>query len=216
MINKRIGNEVRRVKDEKETRERLLESAQKEFMEKGYMGASLRSICKNAGVTTGALYFFFEDKEDLFGALVRPVLEQLEKIMQNHYQAEAKAAGVGMAENQDMDNDREACEMVIHFMYTHYDAFVLLLMRSQGSAYADCVSEIADLTSRHYKKLAAFYAKQAEIEPLEDGVIHWVAHMHIDIFVYLLEHVKTEKEAMRYIPGILQYTTSGWWSMFEK
>ena len=35
MINKRIGNEVRRVKDEKETRERLLESAQKEFMENG-------------------------------------------------------------------------------------------------------------------------------------------------------------------------------------
>ena len=34
------------------------------------MKASLRNICKEAGVTTGALYFFFKDKEDLFAALV--------------------------------------------------------------------------------------------------------------------------------------------------
>ena len=47
--------------DEKETRKKLQESAMQEFLEKGFMKASLRSICKNAGVTTGALYFFFQD-----------------------------------------------------------------------------------------------------------------------------------------------------------
>lgn len=51
------------MKEEKETKERLLISAKKEFVEKGYLQASLRNICKNAGVTTGALYFFFQDKE---------------------------------------------------------------------------------------------------------------------------------------------------------
>ncbi len=51
--------------DSKETKERLLESALAEFSEKGYMKASLRKICAGAGVTTGALYFFFNDKEDL-------------------------------------------------------------------------------------------------------------------------------------------------------
>ncbi|MBR4097117.1 MAG: TetR/AcrR family transcriptional regulator, partial [Oscillospiraceae bacterium] len=47
---------------DKETREKLIESAKAEFMDKGYNKASLRTICANAGVTTGALYFFFEDK----------------------------------------------------------------------------------------------------------------------------------------------------------
>lgn len=41
------------------TRERLLESASREFLSNGYQKASLRTICRNAGVTTGALYFFF-------------------------------------------------------------------------------------------------------------------------------------------------------------
>ena len=43
------------MKNEKETKANLLASAKKEFMEKGYTQASLRNICKNAGVTTGYL-----------------------------------------------------------------------------------------------------------------------------------------------------------------
>ena len=54
------------MKKSQETKNNLLASAKTEFFEKGYMQASLRNICKNAGVTTGAMYFFFEDKEDLF------------------------------------------------------------------------------------------------------------------------------------------------------
>ena len=76
------------VKDEKETKRRLLESAKKEFLEKGYLQASLRNICKNAGVTTGALYFFFEGKEALFAELVEEPLQILKKIMLQHYEDE--------------------------------------------------------------------------------------------------------------------------------
>ena len=39
--------------DELETREKLLESAMAEFSENGYMKASLRKICADAGVTGG-------------------------------------------------------------------------------------------------------------------------------------------------------------------
>ena len=35
---------------------RIIESAKEEFLQKGFLDASLQEICKNAGVTTGALY----------------------------------------------------------------------------------------------------------------------------------------------------------------
>ena len=35
---------------------KLLESAKEEFLSKGFLEASLKTICDNAGVTTGALY----------------------------------------------------------------------------------------------------------------------------------------------------------------
>ena len=50
--------------------ERILAAAKREFLEKGYQAASLRNIVKTAGVTTGALYGYYDSKEALFAALV--------------------------------------------------------------------------------------------------------------------------------------------------
>ena len=38
------------------------------------MKASLRNICKEAGVTTGALKLFFKDKGMFFTSLITPVI----------------------------------------------------------------------------------------------------------------------------------------------
>ena len=79
--------------ENKETRQHLLECAKKEFLEKGYMKASLRNICKEAGVTTGALYFFFKDKEALFGALVEEPLKKLYVAIQADHPADVCQPG---------------------------------------------------------------------------------------------------------------------------
>ena len=54
------------------TRENIQRSALVEFLEKGFLGASLRQIVKNAGVTTGAFYGYFSSKEALFASIVEP------------------------------------------------------------------------------------------------------------------------------------------------
>ena len=70
---------------------KILDAAKKEFLEKGFMKASLRSICKKAGVTTGALYFFFEDKDDLFASLVQEPLAGVREAMERHFLGEKQA-----------------------------------------------------------------------------------------------------------------------------
>ena len=47
------------------TEENLIRCGREEFLEKGYTKANLRDICRKAGVTTGAFYFSFENKEAL-------------------------------------------------------------------------------------------------------------------------------------------------------
>ena len=56
---------------EQTTQERILEAARAEFLDKGFRTASLRTIVKTAGVTTGALYGYYDSKEALFDALVK-------------------------------------------------------------------------------------------------------------------------------------------------
>jgi AcrR family transcriptional regulator len=54
----------------------VLEAAAAEFAERGYGGASLQSIAKRAGLTRGAIYWSFEDKQDLFLTLIDERVDQ--------------------------------------------------------------------------------------------------------------------------------------------
>ena len=56
--------------------ERILECAKKEFLEKGYTDASLRTIAAEAETSTNSIYVRFKDKEGLFAAIVEPVSEE--------------------------------------------------------------------------------------------------------------------------------------------
>jgi AcrR family transcriptional regulator len=47
------------------TRSRLVQSAEKVFLKRGYVAASIGQIARQAGYTTGAVYSNFESKEDL-------------------------------------------------------------------------------------------------------------------------------------------------------
>lgn len=61
---------MRKTKEEaQKTREQLMQSALDTFLEHGVARTSLAAIARNAGVTRGALYWHFKNKEDLFEAL---------------------------------------------------------------------------------------------------------------------------------------------------
>ena len=53
------------MKNKEATIEKIKQAALEEFYANGYAKASLRTICRRAGVTTGAMYFSFENKEAL-------------------------------------------------------------------------------------------------------------------------------------------------------
>ena len=67
--------------DYEKTHKKILDCGKKIFKEQGFEKANLRAICKSAGVTTGAFYGHFEDKEALFSELVEPIVSQIQALM---------------------------------------------------------------------------------------------------------------------------------------
>ncbi len=55
--------------DAEKTRTSLLDAAEWVFLEKGVRAASLQDIARHAGLTRGAVYWHFENKESLFQAM---------------------------------------------------------------------------------------------------------------------------------------------------
>lgn len=206
------------MKNEKETRQNLLKSAKQEFLEKGFLQASLRNICKNAGVTTGALYFFFQDKEDLFAALVQEPLDTLFQVMREHYESEIHlpATFFEQLHLNDFSDDIETARKLVHFMYHYYDEFQLLLVKSQGSRFETCIDQFVAASEKHYRILADRVSAGKHTERIDDYMIHWVAHMQIDAFVHLLTHEKSEAEAVKHIESMVYYIIDGWLNMFER
>lgn len=192
---------------DKETREKLIDCAKKEFLEKGYMKASLRKICADAGVTTGALYFFFKDKEDLFGAIVDEPYEVLMGIVREHFLEDEELMDKPY-EHEEGDHDSFA-ETIIPHIYANYDAFLLLITKSQGTKYENCVDELVDEIEHVYLNMSDKMSKHYGAR-VNKKMLHWVTHMIVDSFVHMITHEPDEKKAMAHIKRVIEFTMHGW------
>lgn len=67
---------------EPERQEAILSVAADEFAAHGYTGASLNRIIEAAGISKGSLYYYFDDKADLFASVVEATMQRLLKVME--------------------------------------------------------------------------------------------------------------------------------------
>ena len=198
-----------------ETRQLLLQCAKKEFMEKGYSKASLRSICKEAGVTTGALYFFFQDKDDLFCSLVSDSMMRIMKLIKEHQELEENEAKEEIiSSNHDMESERILVEVLVHEMYRNRDEMLLLVNGAQGSSLENAVDRIIDEMDAHNLHLARATCQELGIPMLEENLVHWMSHNQIDMFLYMLKHIETEEQALAFGRQAMTYLVTGWFALF--
>jgi AcrR family transcriptional regulator len=63
------------------TREMIMEAARNLFVKKGYQHVSMRQIAKELGYSHGAIYYHFENKAELFYALVEEHFTMLDQVL---------------------------------------------------------------------------------------------------------------------------------------
>lgn len=194
--------------DDKKTRERLLESARAEFTEKGYLKASLRKICADAGVTTGALYFFFKDKEDLFAAIVEPPLLGLKQLLYEHFNAENELNPETYT-HFDGDHDEFAAAVIRH-LYANRDEFLLLLTKAQGTRFENVVDELVESIEKRYFLVAEKLAAVMPGKRINRYMLHWLSHIAVGAFSHLLTHEKNVEKAISVTGRFMDFIVGGW------
>ncbi|MFO8056233.1 MAG: TetR/AcrR family transcriptional regulator [bacterium] len=70
-------------------RREILEAAANVFARKGYHGAAMSEIAKSAEFSTGSLYNFFKNKEELYFTLLKDKIEALESELEEVYNSDA-------------------------------------------------------------------------------------------------------------------------------
>lgn len=114
---------------------RLLESASKHFRQYGFLGAQLSNICKDAGVTTGAVYKRYKGKEELFEAVVKDTVDSM-----NNTLNEAKQIDPGSLSDEELIGAWVNTEENTKIWYTRLlemkDGLEILLKCSEGTKYS--------------------------------------------------------------------------------
>ena len=106
----------------------------REFLNKGFEKASIRNICRNAEVTTGAFYTRYKNKDELFLDIVSDTLDKINTIMYSEEEIPT------FSKNQDEKVEigwlltSQASAGIMNFIYDNYDDFRLLLCCSSGSS----------------------------------------------------------------------------------
>lgn len=59
------------------SRQKIMDSAIKEFAEKGYGLSSVNTICSEGGISKGILYHYFKDKDEIYLTCVKECFDQL-------------------------------------------------------------------------------------------------------------------------------------------
>lgn len=197
-----------KINDNSENREKLIECAKQEFLEKGFAKASLRKISSEAGLTTGAVYFFFKDKNGLFEGVVGEALNELTNVLEKHF-AEDTESDFAVYTQQDGDHD-EFSEALVNVIYDHYDEMTILLDRSAGSKYEGFVDGIINRLDTSYISLAERYAAVIPGKRVNKKMLHWLTHVQINAFIHMMQHEPDKDNALHFIKPVMDMLIKAW------
>ncbi len=200
-------------KDKSDSHKRVLEAAKNEFLEFGFADASMRRIAQNAGLTASGLYKHFPSKEDMFAALVDPALEAFWSLYEEREKEE-----FGELDGPDKDeylDDTEASQRIMHFIYDNFDAFKLIVSRSQGTRYESFSHDVAlreEATTLSF--MEGLKAKGFKLNKINKKQFHLLVTGNVEAILEAVKHDFTRKEALDYARTLDDFYLPAWKRFF--
>ena len=118
-----------------EVRNKIIESSKNEFLKYGYENASMRHIAKEAGMTVGNLYRYFDSKESINKEIVTPTLNKIndlvKKITDKKVDLEKSNFSMKFTKDSIKKMLDELSENLIDIYQESKDEFNILLLHSE-------------------------------------------------------------------------------------
>lgn len=194
--------------------ERIIAAAKSEFLEKGYVDASLRTIAAAADTSTNSIYVRFGDKEGLFSAIVEPVLsemiERFIRIQERFHCMSPEDQAHKMPEYADGGTSE-----LIDYMYEHLDEFRLLLDSSYGTRFHNFVDELVRIEVEYtYKYMEAVGCTDKFGDAVTEKLLHIVTTSRFESIFEIIRHGMSREEASEYIELLSRYHRTGFLEIF--
>ena len=196
-------------KDKTANHVRIISAARKEFLEKGFEKASMRSIATAVGMTPAGLYRHFRDKEEMFAALVQPALDALDNLMKVQIERSYKYLESGHLE--EMWNGDTDLSCLIELVYGHFDSFQLLLRSSGGTRFERFFDEFVEKDQEEtLRYLDAVRTQGVPINEIVPEELHLLLNAYYSAFFEVVVHEFSREDAGHYLETLKQFFYPGW------
>lgn len=191
----------------------LMEAGKKEFLSKGFQGASLRNIAASLGVTTGAIYRYYSDKEALFDALVkepaRILVERYREIQQSFSTLPLERR---LNELPEVSHDGQM--WMIKHIYNNLDAFKLIVSCSAGTKYEYYIDTLIEIEVNASRVLIdQMTAAGLKVHPIDDELIHIVSSALFSGIFEPVRHDMSMDKAVVYMDSLREFYSAGWFKI---
>lgn len=197
------------LKHELNTREKILDAAKREFLNKGFAGTNVRAVAQEAGVTTGALYNLFKNKDGIFEALVGGVFDEFLHILAHNDVFEAKKLGMKTGELSAITEvSRHRFLKMVDFFYVNRDAMKLLICCAKGSSYEHVFDKAIDFMENETLQLLKLDG--VKMSRRRKFFIHVMVTSHFENLKEIFYHDLTKSEAADFMLDFNVYHCGGW------
>ena len=183
----------------------IVQAAYSEFLTHGFQKASLHKIAQKAGVTTGAIYTRYKNKDALFVSLLQSFFETMRTLFTPIAEEYEKAKR--SAQPEDILRAINAEERIYFQLLTrHYDDCTLFFCRSDGSSVETILKELMDHKAEQTVEFfSQIYGKvpNADAIRLLMGAQFWY-------FRQLLDQPMEEDRMLTCLRSVLDFTNAGW------
>ncbi|MGL5437312.1 MAG: TetR/AcrR family transcriptional regulator [Lachnospiraceae bacterium] len=196
-------------RDKSASHARIIPAAKKEFLEKGFEKASMRSIASSAGLTSAGLYRHFKNKEEMFAALVEPILEENRRVFEEH-----KAYDYELLETDNLntmwENGKEL-KVLLEQIYGHYDVYKLLICCSEGTRYSNYIHDFVLLEQQEtLSYMEAAREKGIPVHDVRPEELHLLLSAYVGALFEVVVHDLKKEDAVHYIKTLQTFFTPGW------
>ena len=192
------------------TLESIQQAAMQEFLDKGFQGASLRQIVKNAGVTTGAFYGYFSSKEALFNALVEPHAAALMGRFMEAQTSFAELPEEQQPEHMGVESS-DCVHWMVDYICQHREPVKLLLCCAEGTSYENFIHNMVEVEVESTLRYMGVLRRMGrDIPQMSRSLCHIIASGMFNAIFEVVIHDMPYEQALRDVEQLQTFYTAGW------
>ena len=191
--------------------DKIITAARKEFTEFGFQRASINKIAERAGVTTGAIYTRYKNKDALFCDLLQNILvifqTKAEPIAVEYHKSEISKRLSDFLSAMASEED-----VYLEILFDRYEEAVLLFCKSEGSSVESIIKELI----RHKVCETVLFFERISTRPVDRNALELLMHSQFYFYRQLLESGYEKKEAVSCMKTVQSFMASGWKHLFQQ